>query len=218
MSKYQNIQGSGCRFQFDERRQKGGSQRNSGSFLCDIQRLCRIPHAQQHPYPSKRQRDFSAFLWKKKAQEYQQGTVKPTKIKVNDGCAIIYTFQDMDYPPRDVEPKKGYTVFYDHLGNKLISITSGSRVDSGSKKGADGPMSETFTGIAGGYRSSNCKIAYGTTKILHTDRRLRWIHGGGGGSTKNPAPAFREHQPWRVTMGCTRAQNIDLENLAALIS
>ena len=147
----------------------------------------------------------------------QQGTVKPTKIKVNDGCAIIYTFQDMDYPPRDVEPKKGYTVFYDHLGNKLISITSGSRVDSGSKKGADGPMSETFTGIAGGYRSSNCKIAYGTTKILHTDRRLRWIHGGGGGSTKNPAPAFREHQPWRVTMGCTRAQNIDLENLAAKI-
>lgn len=92
-------------------------------------------------------------------------------------------------------------------------MKSGSRVDNKSKAGADGPMSEVFTGIQGGYRNSRLGIAYGTTKILHTGKRLRWIHGGGGGDTQ----AYKERQPWRVTKGCTRAQNIDLENLAQKI-
>ncbi len=47
--------------------------------------------------------------------------------------AVIYTFQDTEYGPHDA-PKVGYTVFYDHLGNKLYSFKTGSRVSSKSKK------------------------------------------------------------------------------------
>lgn len=148
----------------------------------------------------------------------QQGTVKPTKIKVNDGCAIIYTFQDMDYNPPEA-PKKGYTVFYDHLGNKIFSMITGSKVtNKAHKTNADGPFSEMFTQIEGGYRNSRIKrkvgsIPYGTTLIKSTDSRGRWVHGGGSGLA-NP---FAERQGWKVTAGCTRAQNIDVETLAQKI-
>lgn len=128
------------------------------------------------------------------------------------GKAVIYTYQDTNYPPRGVAPSKGYTAFYDHLGNKLFSFTSGGRVDSHSEDNADGPMKEKFTYIEGGYRTSRLGRKFGTTKIRSTDRRRRWIHGGG------PKKDFYvERQSWRVTNGCTRAQNIDLETLAQKI-
>ena len=128
------------------------------------------------------------------------------------GKAVIYTYQDINYPPRGVAPSKGYTAFYDHLGNKLFSFTSGGRVDSHSEDNADGPMKEKFTYIEGGYRTSRLGREFGTTKIRSTDRRRRWIHGGG------PKKDFYvERQSWRVTYGCTRAQNIDLETLAQKI-
>lgn len=128
------------------------------------------------------------------------------------GKAVIYTYQDTNYPPRGVAPSKGYTAFYDHLGNKLFSFTSGGRVDSHSEDNADGPMKEKFTYIEGGYRTSRLGREFGTTKIRSTDRRRRWIHGGG------PKKDFYvERQSWRVTYGCTRAQNIDLETLAQKI-
>jgi len=128
------------------------------------------------------------------------------------GRAVIYTYQDINYPPRGVAPSKGYTAFYDHLGNKLFSFTSGGRVDSHSEDNADGPMKEKFTYIEGGYRTSRLGREFGTTKIRSTDRRRRWIHGGG------PKKDFYvERQSWRVTYGCTRAQNIDLETLAQKI-
>lgn len=128
------------------------------------------------------------------------------------GKAVIYTYQDTNYPPIGVAPSKGYTAFYDHLGNKLFSFTSGGRVDSHSEDNADGPMKEKFTYIEGGYRTSRLGRKFGTTKIRSTDRRGRWIHGGG------PKKDFYvERQSWRVTYGCTRAQNIDLETLAQKI-
>lgn len=128
------------------------------------------------------------------------------------GKAVIYTYQDTNYPPIGVAPSKGYTAFYDHLGNKLFSFTSGGRVDSHSQDNADGPMKEKFTYIEGGYRTSRLGREFGTTKIRSTDRRRRWIHGGG------PKKDFYvERQSWRVTYGCTRAQNIDLETLAQKI-
>ncbi|WP_295849349.1 LysM peptidoglycan-binding domain-containing protein [uncultured Neisseria sp.] len=128
------------------------------------------------------------------------------------GKAVIYTYQDTNYPPIGVAPSKGYTAFYDHLGNKLFSFTSGGRVDSHSEDNADGPMKEKFTYIEGGYRTSRLGRKFGTTKIRSTDRRGRWIHGGG--PKKN---FYVERQSWRVTYGCTRAQNIDLETLAQKI-
>ncbi len=54
---------------------------------------------------------------------------KDVKVKISDGMAVIYTFQDMELWPV-CEPKEGYTVFYDHLGNKLFSFKSGSRIVS----------------------------------------------------------------------------------------
>lgn len=143
----------------------------------------------------------------------EQRTRIDTTINITDGEAIIYTFQDMDYAAKDVEPSKGYTVFYDHLGNKLNSFITGSRVARSSKANADGPFAGYFTYVSGGNRSSKLGGAYGTTKIRHTDTRARWVHGGGSGLNN----AYVEKQGWRVTLGCARAQNIDLENLATKI-
>ncbi|HDI2994188.1 LysM peptidoglycan-binding domain-containing protein [Acinetobacter baumannii] len=141
------------------------------------------------------------------------GNNKTVKVDVTDGMAVIYTFQDTEYGPHDA-PKVGYTVFYDHLGNKLYSFKTGSRVSSKSKKNADGPFSGFYTYIAGGRRNSKLGAAYGTTKIMTTDSRARWVHGGGSGLSD----PYAEKQGWRVTMGCTRAQNIDVENLAKKIT
>ena len=140
------------------------------------------------------------------------GNTKDVKVKISDGMAVIYTFQDMDYGPFE-EPKEGYTVFYDHLGNKLFSFKSGSRVSSKAKSNADGMFTGFYTIISGGTRTSQLGAAYGTTKIRSTDTRARWVHGGGSG-LKDP---YAEKQGWRVTMGCTRAQNKDVENLAEKI-
>jgi LysM repeat protein len=131
------------------------------------------------------------------------------------GEAVIYTFQDTT-PLVDGQPKEGYTVFYDHLGNKLHSMPTWSRCDSAhlaSHPGADGPYTGYYVRVDGGNRNSNLGVAYGTTKIITDDPRLRWVHGGG---TSCPNP-FAEHQGFRVTKGCTKAQNIDVENLAAKI-
>lgn len=130
--------------------------------------------------------------------------------------AVIYTYQDTNYAPRDVRPSEGYTVFYDNAGNKLYSFTTGSRVDSHANRqhpGADGPYSGYFVRIEGGYRDSRISAEYGTTKIMTTDTRGRWIHGGGS----KLADPYAAEQGWRVTNGCTRAQNADVEALAAHI-
>lgn len=140
------------------------------------------------------------------------GNTKDVKVKISDGMAVIYTFQDMDYGPYE-EPKDGYTVFYDHLGNKIFSFKSGSRVSSKAKSNADGAFTGFYTIISGGTRTSQLGAAYGTTKIRSTDTRARWVHGGGSG-LKDP---YAEKQGWRVTMGCTRAQNKDVEILAEKI-
>ena len=148
-----------------------------------------------------------------KNQTQSNGNNKNVKLDITDGMAIIYTFQETDYGFKET-PKKGYTVFYDHLGNKLLSFKSGNKVASTSKAGADGPFSGYFTYISGGSRNSNEGAAYGTTKIRSSDARARWVHGGGSGLS-NP---MAEKQGWRGTLGCTRAQNIDLENLTQKIT
>jgi len=148
-----------------------------------------------------------------KNRTQSNGSNKNVKVNILDGMAIIYTFQDTSYGFSET-PKTGYTVFYDHLGNKIYSFKSGSKVASNAKKGADGDFSGYFTEVSGGKRTSNLKNAYGTTKIRTTDARARWVHGGGSG-LKDP---FAERQGWKGTMGCTRAQNIDLEVLAKKIA
>jgi LysM repeat protein len=146
-------------------------------------------------------------------QTQSNGNNKNVKVNITDGMAVIYTFQDTSYTFSEI-PHTGYTVFYDHLGNKIYSFKSGSKVASNAKSGADGVFSGYFTEVHGGQRASNLGKAYGTTKIRTTDARARWVHGGGSG-LKNP---FAERQGWKGTMGCTRAQNIELEILAQKIT
>ena len=86
-------------------------------------------------------------------------------------------------------------------------------MSSKAKSNADGMFTGFYTIISGGTRTSQLGAAYGTTKIRSTDTRARWVHGGGSG-LKDP---YAEKQGWRVTMGCTRAQNKDVENLAEKI-
>lgn len=150
---------------------------------------------------------------KEKNETQSNGNNKNVKVDITNGMAVIYTFQENSYGFNET-PKKGYTVFYDHFGNKIISFKSGNKVASTSKSGADGPFSGYFTYTSGGLRSSDLGNAYGTTKIRSTDERARWVHGGGSG-LKNP---MAEKQGWKGTLGCTRAQNIDLENLAQKIT
>ena len=107
-------------------------------------------------------------------------------------------------------------MFYDHMGNKLFSFVSGSRAGKGSIAGAEGPMTKEFVRVEGGfrnYRHSKFAEGYGTTRIISTDHRARWIHGGGTG-LRNP---YAEKQGWLPTKGCTRAQNGDLEKFAKII-
>ena len=148
-----------------------------------------------------------------KNQTQTNGSNKNVKVNITDGMAIIYTFQDTSYTFSET-PRTGYTVFYDHLGNKIYSFKSGNKVASNAKNGADGVFSGYFTEVHGGKRTSNLGKAYGTTKIRTTDARARWVHGGGSG-LKDP---LAERQGWKGTMGCTRAQNIELEALAQKIT
>ena len=150
---------------------------------------------------------------KEQNQTQANGSNKNVKVNITDGMAIIYTFQDTAYGFSET-PKTGYTVFYDHLGNKIYSFKSGNKVASNAKSGADGTFSGYFTEVHGGKRTSDLGKAYGTTKIRTTDVRARWVHGGGSG-LKHP---LAERQGWKGTMGCTRAQNIELEILAQKIA
>lgn len=54
---------------------------------------------------------------------------------------------------------------------------------------------------------------YGTAKLMTTDSRYRWVHGGGSGLPDSYAP----RQGWKPTEGCTRAQNEDVEELCDLV-
>lgn len=165
----------------------------------------------------------SADFVNKKNKEFKKKEINDTTKEGSSkivhsqypGKAVIYTYQDFDYKDYE-EPKKGYTVFYDHMGNKLFSFVSGSRAVRGSRKGAEGPMIKKFVKIEGGFRSYRHNYdpaGYGTTRILSTDDRGRWIHGGG---SKLPHP-YAEKQGWVPTKGCTRAQNGDLEKFAEII-
>ncbi|ENR2274899.1 TPA: hypothetical protein OO166_004413, partial [Shigella sonnei] len=61
---------------------------------------------------------------------------------------------------------------------------------------------------------SGISAAYGTTKIYTTDTRARWLHGGGS-SLRDP---YAPRQGWKPTMGCTRAQNEDVDELCKKVT
>ncbi|MBY7328729.1 hypothetical protein K6486_02140, partial [Escherichia coli] len=47
-----------------------------------------------------------------------------------------------------------------------------------------------------------------------TDTRARWLHGGGS-SLRDP---YAPRQGWKPTMGCTRAQNEDVDELCKKVT
>jgi RHS repeat-associated protein len=75
--------------------------------------------------------------------------------------------------------------------------------------GADGPYESNDTYPTGGPYKNNAK-AFGPNDILKTnDARGRWLHGGGTGLPDPSAP----EQGWKPTLGCTRMQNNDIQEL-----
>ncbi|MDD0808737.1 RHS domain-containing protein [Curvibacter sp. RS43] len=102
------------------------------------------------------------------------------------------------------------TSVFDPSKGKVLEIET--RTASVGKPGADGPYDGEFTycervakdadnGAGGGY---------GPLKWRTTDRRSRWIHGGGTGL---PDAYDAPRQGWKPTLGCTRAQNEDVRIL-----
>lgn len=60
----------------------------------------------------------------------------------------------------------------------------------------------------------NNATAYGPNDILRTDDpRGRWLHGGGTGLKDPLAP----RQGWKPTMGCTRMENEDIQELVDFV-
>lgn len=106
--------------------------------------------------------------------------------------------------------KNGQTTFWDPYSNKSTTFETRNAVASSAKEGAAGPYSGAFTTCE--YISESDKKhskEYGTVKWRTTDPRSRWIHGGGTGLSQPRAP----RQGWKPTLGCTRAQNEDVEKL-----
>jgi hypothetical protein len=98
----------------------------------------------------------------------------------------------------------GSTTFYDPITQELAIYPTRNAIDRTSKPGADGPYNGEFT-----YCQYPNSREFGWAKWRTTDNRSRWIHGGGG----RLPDALLPHQGWRPTLGCTRAQNIDVEDL-----
>lgn len=112
------------------------------------------------------------------------------------GPAIVWT---------DMSGKR--TVYYDPVSGDYFEFESRNIVDSKkSKPNAADPYSGYFTYCE--YPNSD---EFGTAKWRTTDDRSRWIHGGGTKLSEPLAP----RQGWKPTLGCTRAQNEDVETLCA---
>ena len=139
----------------------------------------------------------------------------------NVGNASEPTFQTVDEIIQSqpisakvtTDMKNGQTTFWDPYSNKSTTFETRNAIAKSSEAGAGGPYSGSFTECE--YISEGDKKhskEYGTVKWKTTDRRSRWIHGGGTGLQQPRAP----RQGWKPTLGCTRAQNEDVEKLCEL--
>ena len=118
------------------------------------------------------------------------------------GLDRIVTYQNM-----------GWTVYYDNEGGYVQSWPSRSAVARSSLPGAAGPYHSENVYPSEGPHHNNA-TAYGPNDILRTDdKRGRWLHGGGTGLKDPLAP----RQGWKPTMGCTRMQNEDIQELVDLV-
>jgi RHS repeat-associated protein len=129
------------------------------------------------------------------------------------------TLTDRGYPSPPVnasvftDTRGQSTLFWDPYKKEAYQFDTRNTVAPSSKPGAGGAYSGKFT-YCERIPASNEKKSreYGTTKWRTTDERSRWVHGGGTG-LKDPRAA---RQGWKPTLGCTRAQNEDVEKLCAM--
>jgi len=118
------------------------------------------------------------------------------------GLDSIVTYQNL-----------GFTTYYDSQGSYVNSWPSRSDVARNSKPGAAGPYRSDHVYPSDGPHH-NRPDAYGPNDVLKTDDpRGRWIHGGGTGLPDPQAP----RQGWKPTLGCTRMQNEDIQELVDLV-
>ncbi|MNS94210.1 hypothetical protein D3C72_1284210 [compost metagenome] len=110
------------------------------------------------------------------------------------GNAVVYT-----------NISEGHTIMLDANGRTIMNMDTKNQVAKTAEPGAAGPYSGSFTYCE--YLKSDKR--FGPVKWHTTDERLRWIHGGGSG-LKDP---FAPRQGWKPTLGCTRAQNEDVQEL-----
>lgn len=102
----------------------------------------------------------------------------------------------------------GTTTYFDPMSGDLLVIPTDNSVASNALPGAAGPYNGEFT-----YCEHPNSKEYGTSKWRTTDPRARWIHGGG---SRLGSKALLPQQGWAPTMGCTRAQNADVDQLCSL--
>ena len=107
------------------------------------------------------------------------------------------------------KPRVGY---YDPETGDSMTFDSSNRIDRRSQRGAGDPYTGEVVGCE--TNESGISAAYGTTKIYTTDTRARWLHGGGS-SLRDP---YAPRQGWKPTMGCTRAQNEDVDELCKKVT
>jgi hypothetical protein len=114
---------------------------------------------------------------------------------------------------------KGHTTTFtstDEFGKKTsMQIETRNDVDSSALPGAANPFS---TPNIQGVDNRPASKEYGPkgAKINTNDPRGRQIHGGG--SRFGVPGAYKDHQGWAPTMGCTRGQNADVISLGKTIT
>ncbi|HAH4445384.1 TPA: RHS repeat protein [Escherichia coli] len=106
----------------------------------------------------------------------------------------------------------GVTIYYDPETGDSMTFDSSNRIDRRSQRGAGDPYTGEVVGCE--TNGSGISAAYGTTKIYTTDTSARWLHGGGS-SLRDP---YAPRQGWKPTMGCTRAQNEDVDELCKKVT
>ncbi|EEZ5742916.1 RHS repeat protein, partial [Escherichia coli O9] len=106
----------------------------------------------------------------------------------------------------------GVTIYYDPETGDSMTFDCSNRIDRRSQRGAGDPYTGEVVGCE--TNGSGISAAYGTTKIYTTDTRARWLHGGGS-SLRDP---YAPRQGWKPTMGCTRAQNEDVDELCKKVT
>jgi RHS repeat-associated protein len=108
----------------------------------------------------------------------------------------------------------GSTTFYPGWGCAPMTIETLSKTSASWERdhpGAGGPYCGLFVGV----RRGGDTVEYGKNgaKIITTDDRYRWIHGGGTPLVKRGEDPLAPYQDLTETQGCTRGHNQDVIDL-----